>query len=62
MSGRPFICRCGASAAEPPGFRVLPLPEAVGVNDELIAVTSFECLSCGARHVVPLGSVEVRRP
>jgi len=59
----PFTCIvCGASADDPPGFTVLSMPEAVGIADEMVPVTSFVCNNCGCHYVVPVGSVEVRRP
>jgi len=59
----PFQCiMCGQSADDRPGFTILRNPEAVGVADEMVLVTSFVCNNCGCHYVVPAGSIEVRKP
>lgn len=68
---QPLICpECGQRGDERPGFRRRRYPEAVGVspaNDHepdpgMVPVDSFECCTCGFGFVVPVGTIEVRRP
>lgn len=62
MEPKPVICpSCGGSGAERPGFKRVPLPEAVGTVDGMMLVDSFECNNCGHLLVVPVGTIEVRR-
>jgi len=60
----PLVCpKCQQKGNERPGFKVLPLPEAVGFADsEMHLVDSFECNNCGFGFVVPKGRIEIRKP
>ena len=63
VAPEPFICpTCGQTADEQPGFGILPLPEAVGIGDEMIPVISFICLRCETFYIAPVGSIDVRKP
>jgi predicted RNA-binding Zn-ribbon protein involved in translation (DUF1610 family) len=64
VNAKPFVCpSCGQRGDERPGFaRRASALEAIFVGDEGVAVESFECLKCGRAIVLPVGSIEVRKP
>lgn len=62
---KPLVCsQCGQAGDQRPGFRRRDSAlEAVGtLDDGMLAVESFECCACGYAFIVPLGSIEVRKP
>jgi len=62
-SPEPVVCKkCGQKGNERPGFRRLPFPEAVGNDQDMMLVDSFQCNNCGTSFVVPIGSIQVRKP